>query len=76
MNVSTAKNKLLSGEHLVIEVMRNPSDLSEWVAWVRESSGKSFLLSADDGTLMKSSDTTEIFHTLKGLGFRQATVIF
>ena len=76
MNVSAAKNKLLSGEQLIIEVMRNPSDLSEWVSWVRESSGKSFLLSGDDGVLLKSTDTTEIFHMLKGLGFRQATVIF
>jgi hypothetical protein len=76
VNVSTAKTKLLSGEQLFVEVMRNPSDLSEWVSWVHELSGKSFLLSADDGIFIKSADTTKIFDILKALGFRQATVIF
>jgi hypothetical protein len=76
MNISEVKEKLLSGEDLVAEVMRNPSDLTEWLIWIRESSGKSYMLAIDDGVLIKSTDTTSFFHLLKSLGFRQATVIF
>jgi len=76
MNLSEVKEKLLAGEELVAEVMRNPADLTEWLIWIREPSGKSFMLSNDDGILIKSTDTTPFFHMLKSLGFRQAAVIF
>ena len=76
MNLSEVKEKLLAGEELVAEVMRNPADLTEWLIWIRESSGKSFMLASDDGILIKSTDTTPFFIMLKSLGFRQATVIF
>ena len=76
MNLSEVKEKLLAGEELVAEVMRNPADLTEWLIWIRESSGKSFMLASDDGILIKSTDTTPFFLMLKSQGFRQATVIF
>jgi hypothetical protein len=76
MKISEAKEQIISGVHLVVEVMHNPSDLSEWILWIREPSGKSFLLSGSDGVVIKSSDTTQLCHILKDIGFRQATVIF
>ena len=76
MNISEAKEKLMAGEDLIAEVMRNPAELTEWLIWIRESSGKSFMLASDDETLIKSTDTTQLFHMLKSFGFRQATVIF
>jgi hypothetical protein len=76
MNISEVKERLIVGEELVAEVMRNPAELSEWLIWIRESSGKSFMLSSDDNILIRSTDTTQFFHMLKSVGFRQATVIF
>ncbi len=76
MKISEVKKRLLAEEELTVEVMRNPGELSEWLLWIRESSGKSFMLSNDDGVLIKSTDTTQFFYMLKSYGFRQATVIF
>jgi len=76
MNVYEAKEKILSGVQLVVEVMHNPADLAEWVLWIREPSGKSFLLSDVAGTVIKSSDATQLCHILKEIGFKQATVVF
>jgi len=76
MNISQVKVRLLAGDELIAEVMRNPAELTEWLIWIRESSGKSFMLSSDDNILIRSTDTTQLFHMLKSFGFRQATVIF
>jgi hypothetical protein len=75
MNISELKERQLSGEELVAEIMRNPEELTEWLVWIRESSGKSFMLSSDDNILIKSTDTTQLLNMLKSFGFRQATVI-
>ena len=76
MSIFEVQERLSSGEDLVAEIMRNPEDLTEWLIWIRESSGKSFMLSNNDGSLIRSTDTTQNFYTLKSIGFRQATVIF
>lgn len=76
MMLSVAKKRLLDGEQLDIEVMRNPSNLSEWVAWIHESSGKSFLLVDDNERSIKFADAAQMFQLLKSIGFRRATVIF
>ena len=76
MNISDVKAKLMAGDELVAEIMRNPAELAEWLIWIREKSGKSFMLFSDDGILIKSTDTTQFFHVLKSCGFRQSTVIF
>lgn len=76
MNVTEVKERLMAGEELIAEVMRNPAALTEWLIWIRESSGKSFMLSGDDDMLLRSTDTTAFFYMLKSFGFRQATVIF
>lgn len=76
MKIDEAKEKILSGIELVVEVMHNPAELSEWVLWIREPSGKSFLLSHGNGNVIKSSDATQLCHILKEIGFKQATVVF
>lgn len=76
MNISKVKQRMMAGEELIAEIMRNPAELTEWLIWIRESSGKSFMLSSDDDVLIRSTDTTQFFHMLKSFGFRQATVIF
>jgi hypothetical protein len=76
MNITEVKERLMSGEELIAEVMRNPAELTEWLIWIREPSGKSFMLSSDDDIPIRSADTTQFFYMLKSFGFRQATVIF
>jgi hypothetical protein len=76
MKIDEAKEKILDGVQLIVEVMHNPAELSEWVLWIREPSGKSFLLSGNDGAVIKSSDTSNLCHILKEIGFKQATVVF
>lgn len=76
MKIDEAKEKILSGVQLIVEVMHNPADLSEWVLWIREPSGKSFLLSRDDGKIITSPDATHLCHILKEIGFKQTTVVF
>ena len=76
MNTYEAKEKIISGVQLIVEIMHNPADLSEWILWIREPSGKSFLLSGGDGKVIKSSDATQLCHILKEIGFKQATVVF
>lgn len=76
MNITEVKERLMAGEELIAEVMRNPAELTEWLIWIRESSGKSFMLSSDDDILIQSTETTQFFYMLKSFGFRQATVIF
>jgi len=76
MKIDEAKEKILSGVQLIVEVMHNPAELSEWILWVREPSGKSFLLSDSDGKVIESSDVTQLCHALKDIGFRQATIVF
>ena len=76
MKIDEAKEQLFLGVQLVVEIMHNPADLSEWVLWIREPSGKSFLLSGDDGAIIKSTDATHLCHMLKETGFKQATIVF
>jgi hypothetical protein len=76
MKIDEAKEKILSGVQLIVEVMHNPSNLSEWVLWIREPSGKSFLLSGHDDKVITSTDATYLCHLLKEIGFKQATVVF
>ena len=76
MKIYEAKEKILSGVQLIVEIMHNPAELSEWILWIREPSGKSFLLSHGDGNVIKSSDATQLFHILKEIGFKQTTVVF
>ena len=76
MNISEVKERLLLGENLAVEVMRNPADVSEWLLWIRGATGKSFMLCGDDNMPIRSVDTTPFFHLLKDVGFKQATVLF
>lgn len=71
MNLSHVKQHLLDKEAVAFEIMPNPGALSEWVIWIRESSGKSHLLVNDDESIYRSSDANEILALLKGLGAKK-----
>lgn len=70
MKISTAKERLMTDEVIVFDVMINPSDFSEWIVWVHEPSGGSYLLVNDDGSIVESNDANRILLTLKELGVK------
>ena len=76
MKISKVKEMLLSGESFNVEIMRNPTELSEWIIWIRDTAGKSYMLCTDDELLITSTDTNQYFVLLQSIGLKQATVIF
>ena len=76
MKISKVKEMLLSGEFFNVEIMRNPVELAEWIIWIRDTAGKSYMLCADDDLLITSTDTKQYFMLLQSIGLKQATVIF
>ena len=75
MKVSTVKEKLFADETIAIELMRNPAALSEWVIWIREPSGKSFLLMDESDVVITSTDVNQSLVLLRSLGVKQANVV-
>jgi hypothetical protein len=75
MKISEVKIKLNQEESLVAEIMRNPDDLKEWVIWIRDSMGKSYLLFTNELILIRSVDVNSLLHLLKSIGFKQSSVI-
>ncbi len=76
MKISKVKEMLLSGEFFNVEIMRNPGELAEWIIWIRDTAGKSYMLCNDDALLIRSTDTNQYFMLLQSIGLKQATVIF
>ena len=74
MKLSNAKQKLSAKEAIFFDVMPNPGDLSEWVVWVRERSGKSYLLMNEDESVIESKDANEILSLLKDIGVKSVQV--
>lgn len=74
MKLSNAKQKLSAKDTVLFDVMPNPNDLSEWIVWIRELSGKSHLLVAEDESIVGSKDANEILSLLKGLGVKSVHV--
>ncbi len=55
--------------------MRNPADLAEWVVWVRESDGKSFLLTNEFDVVLTNTDANQCLLLMRTLGIKQANVV-
>jgi len=70
MKLSGVKSKLTEKQDLIVDVMRNPSDLSEWVIWIRKQSGKSHLLVTDDESVIRSKDANAILSLLMDVGVK------
>lgn len=75
MKISEVKEKVLSDDTIVIEIMRNPAELSEWVIWVRESSGKSFLLMNDVDVVIAMTDANQVLLLLRSLGIKRVNIV-
>ena len=75
MNISAIKEKISADESIAIELMRNPAELSEWIIWIREPSGKSFLLMDESDVVITSTDLNQSLVLLRSLGIKQANVV-
>jgi len=75
MKRSEVKEKLAADEPLAIELMRNPAELSEWIIWIREPSGKSFLLMDESEVVITSTDVNQSLVLLRSLGIKQANIV-
>jgi hypothetical protein len=75
MKVSEIKEKILSDETIGIEMMRNPAELNEWVIWIRESSGKSFLLMNELDVVITTADANQALLLLRSLGIKRANIV-
>lgn len=75
MKISEVKAKLLADEPIAIELMRNPAELSEWIIWIREPSGKSFLLMDESEVVITSTDVNQSLVLLRSLGIKQANIV-
>ncbi|HSC68838.1 MAG TPA: hypothetical protein VLC79_14165 [Cellvibrio sp.] len=75
MKISTVKEKLAADETIAIELMRNPAELSEWIIWIREPSGKSFLLMDEADVVITSADVNQSLVLLRSLGVKQANIV-
>jgi len=75
MKISDVKEKMLANETIAIEMMRNPAELSEWVIWIRENSGKSFLLMNESEVVITTSDANQALLLLRSMGIKQANIV-
>jgi hypothetical protein len=75
MKISKVKEKILANETVAIEMMRNPAELSEWVIWIRESDGKSFLLMNEFDVVVTTNDANQALLLLRSLGVKQANIV-
>ena len=75
MKLPEVKRTLERGENLRVELMRNPSDVSKWVVWIQEPSGKSYLLLDACDEVVNDSDSNELFTLLRSIGVRSVQVM-
>ena len=74
MKLSSVKGKLSAKKAIFFDVRPNPSDLSEWIIWIREQSGKSHLLVNEDESVVGSKDANSILSLLKDLGVKNVNI--
>jgi hypothetical protein len=75
MKISDVKAKLVANESFQVEMMRNPADLAEWVIWIREQLGKSFLLTNEFDVVITHTDANQCLLLLRSLGIKSANVV-
>jgi hypothetical protein len=75
MKVSVVKAKLGASESFQVEMMRNPANLVEWVIWIREPLGKSFLLTNELDVVITHTDANQCLLLLRSLGIKSANIV-
>lgn len=75
MKASEMKERLVAHEEYIVEIMRNPANLNEWVVWVRDILGKSFLLTDDSDIVLATENANHCLLLLKSIGVKHASIV-
>ncbi|OZG74382.1 hypothetical protein BTA51_05065 [Hahella sp. CCB-MM4] len=76
MKLADAKTLAEAGMLAAAELLRNPSDHTQWFIMIIEKSGKSFIIADDDDQPIVTDELEALFSLLKELGFRKAQIAF
>lgn len=74
MRLHELTKALDNNEFVQVDLMRNPADLDEWVMWVRDGSGKSYLLIDDNDEAITNCDINQLIVVLRAAGLKTAGV--
>jgi hypothetical protein len=74
MKFSELTQAIESNQIAHVDIMRNPAVLSEWVIWVRNHDGKSFLLSDEFDNAIVSHDVDHLILLLRPTGIKQVGI--
>ncbi len=75
MKFSEVKARQLASEISSVEIMRNPANLNEWVVWIRDAVGRSFLLTDEENNILAMGDMNKILVLLQSLDIKQISII-
>jgi hypothetical protein len=76
MKLSDAKEKYESAYFSHVEIRKNPSAITENIAFLHSRDGKSFMLCDENERVLSSSELEKIVVALKQVGFRKAKLHF
>lgn len=76
MKISEAKNKFAESYFSYVEIRKNPSDISEYIAWLYGDDGKSFMLCYENDSIISAKELEHLVLMLREVGFRKAKVYF
>lgn len=74
MKLSELTKALDNAAFMQVDLMRNPADLGEWVMWVRDDSGKSYLLCDDTNKAIANRDLDQLIVLLRAAGLKKAGI--
>jgi hypothetical protein len=76
MKMSEAKTRFETNYFSNVEIRKNPSNISEYIAWLRGGDGKSFMLCYENDSVISSKELEHLVLMLREVGFRKAKIYF
>tara|TARA_R110001599_G_scaffold337686_1_gene556183 strand:- start:1430 stop:1660 length:231 start_codon:yes stop_codon:yes gene_type:complete len=76
MKISEAKEKFETNYFSLVEIRKNPANISEYIALLFGQDGKSFMLCYENDTVLCSRELEHLILMLKEVGFSRAKIYF
>jgi hypothetical protein len=76
MKLSEAKTRLENKYFDLVEIRKNPGNISEYIALLHGQDGKSFMLCCDNDSVLSTKELENLILLLKEVGFRKAKIYF
>lgn len=76
MKMSKAKLKFAENYFDIVEIRKNPGNLTEYIAMLYGHDGKSYMLCCENDTVLSSGELEHLVLKLKEVGFRRAKIYF